>query len=106
MVAQFTIEVFDLRVFVFQQGGINFEEQNVACVETGIDIAKILERSHQQACADEYKDGQRYLRDNQCASQMKPPDLSRAAWNRRSIFFERGRQIHARTAKRRRAAEA
>ena len=62
---QAAAELHGFRVVVACENRIDSEEQNIFRAETGIDIAKILQRANQKAGADGNDDRERHLRNDE-----------------------------------------
>src|SRR5208337_1661279 len=84
---------------------INAKEQDIPGIEAGVDIAKILKRSYQEAGADEDDHRKRHLHHHQRLSEREGPAGVTPARERRRIFLESRGEIQARAAKCRRKAE-
>src|SRR5947199_4102534 len=90
------VEIRDLSIGVSRERWVNGEEQDIACVETGINVAKIFQRPNEQASPDEDDNRKRYLEDYQGAASMKAPRRLRGCIrNQRCIFLKSRRQIQA-----------
>ncbi|PYT66048.1 MAG: hypothetical protein DMG39_27630, partial [Acidobacteria bacterium] len=83
---------------------IDSNQQKIASVKARVNALQVCERSHQQACSRQHEHRERHLRNDKRATETESLAMLRNIRKRRSIFFKRGRQVHARAAKCRRQA--
>jgi hypothetical protein len=69
---QVPVKIPDPRVLVFLQSRIDAEGQDVACIEAGIDIVQVLQRSYQQPRADQDNRRKRHLNQHESVADAQP----------------------------------